>query len=296
MDDASQSGGRFADGHPTRDENEACALLDAGLEPWIEPSRHRWHGHLARVVEGEIIPRLMLTHRARSRTAFRPFRKPTPAEIATFAALVLAPAGEDVEARITALVEDGLSLNSLLLDLLTPAARHLGMLWEEDLCDFTELTVAMGRLQRVMHDLSARYGGDADEADCGRSILLCPCPGETHLFGLSIIERFFREAGWEVVGTWLERDADPLALVRRGWFDVAGLSLGCEVLLPTLTETVRDMRRASCNPDLRILVGGSIFVENPGYANLVGADGTATDAFRAVLAAESLLDLRARAC
>ena len=44
------------------------------------------------------------------------------------------------------------------------------------------------------------------------------------------------------------------------------------------------------------LVGGSIFVENPGYANLVGADATAVDARRAVLSAECLLDLRARAC
>jgi hypothetical protein len=56
---------------------------------------------------------------------------------------------------------------------------------------------------------------------------------------------------------------------------VIGLSLGCEVLLPVLAETVVGLRRASRNPSLRILVGGSIFVENPGYANLVGADATA---------------------
>ncbi|MDR7036335.1 methanogenic corrinoid protein MtbC1 [Methylobacterium sp. BE186] len=251
------------------------------------------------MVEAEIIPRLMLAH-APSASSPRPFprggRKPTPAEIATFSDLVLAPPGEEVEDRIEALIADGLSLESLLLDLLAPTARHLGYLWEEDICDFADLTVAMGRLQRIMHDLSLRYAAETFDPLRGRNILLCPCPGETHIFGLSILERFFRDAGWDVVGTALDATADPLGRAADEWFDVVGFSLHCEVHLPKLTEAVHNIRRRSHNPGVRVLVGGAIFVDNPGLAKLVGADATAADARSAVAIAESLLDLQARAC
>lgn len=296
MDDVSPIGGHFARGSIARERVETCppAAGDAHGEHASAERPVCWHGNLARVVEAEIIPRLMLVHRARSCPGAP--RKPSAEEIAIFSGLVLAPFGQDVEAQIAALVDGGLSLNSLLLDLLAPTARHLGALWEEDMCDFTELTIAMGRLQRIMHDLSLRYGDDPETVPQGRSILLGPCPGETHLFGLSMLERFFSDAGWEVTSAVLDPEIPLRDRVRANWFDVIGLSLGCEVLLPVLAETVTSLRRASRNPSLRILVGGSIFVENPGYANLVGADATAVDARRAVLSAECLLDLRARAC
>ncbi|GJE44046.1 cobalamin B12-binding domain-containing protein [Methylobacterium soli] len=296
MDDVSPIGGYFARGSMSRERGDTCPPDARDAQRQVRPPERPvcWHGNLARVVEAEIIPRLMLVHRARALPGTP--RKPTPEEIAIFSGLVLAPFGDDVESRIAVLVEGGLSLDSLLLDLLAPTARHLGALWEEDMCDFTELTIAMGRLQRIMHDISLRYCDESETISQGRSILLGPCPGETHLFGLSMLERFFSDAGWDVTSTALDPEIPLLDRVRSTWFDVIGLSLGCEVLLPILAETVAGLRRASRNPSLRILVGGSIFVENPGYANLVGADATAVDARRAVLSAECLLDLRARAC
>ncbi|MEA1830693.1 cobalamin B12-binding domain-containing protein [Methylobacterium durans] len=298
MDDVRRFGGRVAAVRLAREIAAACegeGLAQSGRrEPVL-----RANGHLARVVEAEIIPRLMLAHAPRlssGRGHARPGRKPSEAEIATFSDLILAPPCVEVEARIESLIADGLSLESLLLDLLAPTARHLGALWEEDVCDFADLTVAMGRLQRIMHDLSLRYAEESFDPLRGRSILLSPCPGETHIFGLSMLERFFRDAGWDVVGTALDAAENPLARASTEWFDVIGLSLHCEVHLPKLTEAVREIRRRSHNCDVRILVGGSIFVDNPGLASLVDADATAVDARAAVLVAESLLDLQARAC
>ncbi|MGU3540613.1 cobalamin B12-binding domain-containing protein [Methylobacterium sp. A54F] len=293
MEDAGRSKERSAHGS-WAGAASVCEPGDAVYRS--EPVRvDRWHGRLAQVVQAEIIPRLMLAHRsANLRRAGG--RKPTPEEIEAFCAALLMPDPEAVEARLAELIQGGLGLDGLLLDLLAPTARYLGGLWEEDLCDFTELTVAMGRLQRIMHDLTLRCGGEPARASSVRSILLAPCPGETHVFGLSILDRFFRDAGWEVTGTQLDPSPDLSALVARSWFDVVGLSLGSEVLLPVLAETVRALREESCNPRLNILVGGAIFVDNPGYATLVGADATAADARRAVFRAESLLDLQARAC
>lgn len=294
MDDLMRSEGRHAVLALAREMATACEL-DRTPPPRRQVS-DRWHGQLSRVVEAEIIPRLMLAHRMEATTRGPGPRRPTAEDIEAFAALVLAPAGEVVEARITALVDDGLALDSLLLDLLAPTARHLGVLWEEDLCDFAELTIAMGRLQRIMHDLTRRYGGESPADPHGRSILLSLCPGETHAFGLSMIEQFFRDAGWDVTGTALAPVGEILTHARTAWFDVIGLSLGCEVLLPTLAKTVHELRRVSYNPSVRVLVGGPIFIDNPEHLEFVGADATAPDARRAVAAAEFMLDLRAGAC
>lgn len=294
MDDVRQSGASTALERSSRDGRRLRDQEHYGT--FTRGSRHSdWDGSLASVVEAEIIPRLMLAHRADPRAA-RQVVLPNAQQIAEFASLVLSPDCDDVEDRIIALIDDGLALDSLLLDLLAPTARHLGVLWEDDLCDFAELTIAMGRLQRIMHDLTARFRSEPAPDPHGRSIFLMACPGETHSFGLSLIERFFRDAGWDVTSAAHDPHADTVRIVRSGWFDVIGLSLGSETLLPTLTRTVADLRRASRNPSVRVMVGGPIFTDNPGHSALVGADATAGDARLAITIAESLLDPRARPC
>ena len=294
MDDVRQVAGSFS---LERSASEQRGLRDQEGYPNLPRIERRMQldGQLARVVEAEIIPRLMLAHRADPRPS-RPAVLPTSQQIAEFAILVLGPECTDVEDRIDALIKDGLALDSLLLDLLAPTARHLGVLWDEDLCDFADLTIAMGRLQRIMHDLTARFRGGTAPHPEGRSILLIPCPGETHSFGLSLIERFFCDAGWDVTSTSRDPTCDALRLAQAGWFDVIGVSLGCETLLPTLTRTVADLRRASRNAAVRVIVGGPIFTDNPHFSTLVGADATAGDARLAITIAESLLDPRARPC
>jgi methanogenic corrinoid protein MtbC1 len=250
---------------------------------------------LARIVEAEILPRLMLAHRPAAGRRVPAERPPSPQEIAGFSALLLAPGPVDLDAEVDALREGGLPLARLLLDLLAPAARHLGALWEEDACDFLAVTEALGRLQAMSRRLCADLESESVRAN-GRNVLLLPCPGETHMFGLSIVASFFREAGWDVTTAVPGPGLDPLELLRTDWFDVVGLSLSCDVLLPALATTVSDVRRASRNPGVRVLVGGPYFARNGGEAGIVGADACASDGCLAPAAAEALLDRQALAC
>jgi methanogenic corrinoid protein MtbC1 len=294
MDEMRQSVEGFAYEGSGGDVSDLCR---AGLEARLSlvPRGDHWGGDLARLVEAEIIPRLMIVHRPESHAAIG-IILPSPEQIETFSTLMLAPAEDEVEARIAALIDKGLTPESLLLDLLAPTARHLGVLWEEDLCDFTEVTVAMGRLQRIMHEVTRRFGGETPQHRHGRSILLLPCPGEQHSFGLAVVEQFFRDAGWDVTSTVRDPGGDPLARVRTTWFDVIGLSLACEALLPTLVNVVAGLRRHSQNRAVRVMVGGPVFTADPDSCKCVGADATAGDARHAISTAESLLDLPARPC
>ncbi|MCJ2136157.1 cobalamin B12-binding domain-containing protein [Methylobacterium sp. J-026] len=264
---------------------------------WSAPKRtlNPLPDSLARVVEAEILPRLMLAHRPGAGRRSPVERTLTPQEIAAFSALLLAPGPVDLDAEVDALLDAGLPLARLLLDLLAPAARHLGALWEEDACDFLAVTEALGRLQAMCRHLCLELEDEAVSV-CGRSVLLLPCPSETHRFGLSIVASFFREAGWDVTTAVPEPGLDPLDLLATDWFDVVGLSLSSDVLLPVLVATVADVRRASRNPAVRVLVGGPYFVRHGGDASIVGADACALDACLAPAAAEALLDRQALAC
>ena len=272
-----------------------CALLDFAPAASDRHPPYERPDALTRLMAGEILPRLMLVHgqvEARARTA----RRPTPEEGARFAALLLAPgshlgSGEDVRPAVADLLARGLPLESLLVDLLAPAARHLGALWEEDACDFLAVTTALGRLQVIARMLCARL--EAEPPPRGRSVLLLPCPGETHVFGLVLVASAFREAGWTV---GLPDGGPGVLAVAREHFDVVGLSLACDVNLAALAPTIGALRTASRNPRLQILVGGEYFARNPEQAERAGADACVTEARSAPEIAESLLEMRARAC
>lgn len=265
------------------------------LPPRPDPDRSRnaiAYAELSRVVEAEILPRLMLAHRVAARaTPAAETRRPTVDQIARFSGLLLSN-DDDATSHVIALLDEGLTLDTLLLDLLAPAARHLGELWEADECDFVDVTVALGRLQAIARELCTRLETGA-VPEQGRSILLMPCPGETHLFGLSLAASFFREAGWDVSLGANRSVAELVDLVRGEWFEVIGLSLSCEVHIAAMTEAVRALRTASRNRGVRVLVGGPYFARMPGDGPRVGADAAAADGRSAPAIAESLLELRA---
>lgn len=250
---------------------------------------------LVRTIEAEIIPRLMLAHRSIGDTV--PLPGPfactvTSTQVADFSRLVLTADVSFAMSAINALRASGVSAQSLCLDLLAPAARRLGELWEEDLCDFIEVTVGLGRLQQVLHEL-APYLGDRSRARlAGHRILLTPAPGEQHSLGLLIVREFFRSAGWEVFGDSSLSEREACGLVRAEWFDLVGISVGSDAQLDGLRSFVASIRAASRNTGIGILVGGPIFVAQPGLAERVGADATASDAPQAVVLAENLVALR----
>lgn len=273
-------------------EGEAAGSPPPGLFDASSLSREARASCLARTLEHEIIPRLVEAHRVGA------------AQAASNDALSGSIAQHDVErfteslvrgdepalmATLSALRERGLSVEQLLIDLLGPAARHLGHMWCEDLCYFTDVTIGLGRLQRMMRELSPAFGTEVAHPPNGRRALLVRAPGEQHSFGLSMVAEFFRRAGWEVVSAGEGEDADPVTAVRREWFDVVGFSAGSESRLDWLPACIAAVRRASCHREVAVLVGGPVFTLRPQLARQVGADATAADGSEAPGLAESLL-------
>jgi methanogenic corrinoid protein MtbC1 len=269
------------------------------------PAEAVWRGYpqssalpLKRVIETEVIPRLVLAQRALGATmpetpASHP-AAPTEGDVEAFTALARLGNAENALTFIDAFCARGLPLAQVYLGLLAPAARILGVAWEKDTADFTEVTIGLRCLHAVCHALEPRFAPLGIAQRPGRSIMLAPAPGEQHGFGLLMVEQFFRRAGWE---TWTDSNADAdalIAMVAEKHFGLIGFSISGETHIESLGQLIQDLRRASRNADLGVLVGGALILKEPLLVKRLGADATARDAEEAILQAEALLALQGR--
>jgi len=258
--------------------------------------RREW---LSSAISQRIIPQLLQAHAAGEHP---PEAVPdlgtltghpiTVNDVKNLVRMVLLPDDGPARASVDAMRLRGIPVETLYIDLLALAARHLGELWEEDLCNFADVTVGVGRLQQAMRDLAPGLVVRPPPAGQLRRVLLLPSPGEQHTFGLVMVGEFFRSAGWDVAGgPVLTLDAE--ALVRREWFDVVGFSLASDVHLPRLAPVIAAVREASLNPRLGVLVGGPMFLRHAGLAAEVGADAVAINGSLAPEIADKLVETRA---
>ena len=256
----------------------------SGLSLVEERPRPQLGDQLARIVEGEIIPRLMLVHRMERREGQEsmPLSSDT---IESFALYCLSSGHDSLMAIIGKLLQQGVALESIYVDLLGPAARRLGEFWEEDRVSFADVTIALGRLQHIVRELSL-HGPSELPMSSGRAALFAAAPGEQHTFGLVIVEEFFRRSGWR---TWAELSgsvADVLSAVQAHDFDLFGMTAGSDERLDQIAPMIMSVRKASRNRDITVMVGGRLFVDRPELVAKVGADTMAADARQAVLGAE----------
>ncbi len=246
---------------------------------------------LVRTIEGEIVPRLVLARRVVRVPAAAspgPAKDPDDADVGEFVRLLLAHDVCVASAYVETVRQRGVSLESVCLRLLAPAARELGLLWEEDECDFMQVTVGLCRLHHLLRELSPDFRSDRVEQRTARNILLAPVPGDQHTFGITLVAQFLRKAGWEVWHEYPTNGAEILEIARQNWFAVIGLSVGSETRVDSVASIIRAIRSTSRNRSVGILVGGPVLVARPELAVLVGADATAVDGPMAVVRAEHL--------
>lgn len=292
MQGSSQTGSAPSNGSDNTQAWSSVATAPPDLFNGSALSRKERAACLARTLEHEIIPRLVEAHRSDAEQGASNDQLSgsiVHAEVERFTESLVRGDEPALMATLSALRERGLSVEQLLIDLLAPAARHLGHMWCEDRCYFTDVTIGLGRLQRMMRELSPAFGTEVAHPPNGRRVLLVRAPGEQHSFGLSMVAEFFRRAGWEVVSAGEGEDADPVTAVRREWFDVVGFSAGSEARLDWLPACIAAVRRSSCHREVAVLVGGPVFTLRPHLARQVGADATASDGSEAPGLAESLL-------
>lgn len=234
---------------------------------------------ISHLVECQIIPRLMVVHSHAGFAEIAAMRHErfAPDAIEAFALLALDVEPDLLVAHVEAMLASGIAIQNVLIDLLAPVARLLGTFWEQDRCDFVDVTMGLWRLQEVVHEIAVRHDHAAHASPAGYRALFAPMPGEQHTFGAIVIEDVFRREGWQTERLNCGNPGDLMTQVRDEWFDLIGLTVSCDCHRAPLTAVISDLRKVSRNPHVCVMVGGRIFSANPGLALEVGACGTAPD-------------------
>lgn len=263
----------------------------ANSDPYQTISRRppaRSPPNLGSLIEAEIIPRLLIAHPAPALVA-RLDGEPAridPAEAAEFAPLPLILEADELLAQVEAFLDRGVSVESIFVDLLAPSARKLGKCWDEDSCDFVDVTMGLWRLQEVMREIAVRLPTVAQALCEPRSALFSPMPGEQHSFGALMVEEVFARAGWRSEALIEPCRQELLRSVAERSFDLVGLTISCDCPSRAVSDLITALRGVSRNPALQIFIGGQVVNANPGLVDQAGADGTAPDARSALALAE----------
>ncbi len=233
---------------------------------------------LREIIEGDLIPRLMLAvDSPRKESGSAQAAERLRDSVDEFVQLLLAHDASIASGYISTLRSDGIPLQALYLDLLAPAARRLGAMWEADECSFTDVTIGVCRMHQVVLEFSRCFDAPTSSRASGKNVLIVTVPGEQHTFGIFMVMEFLRKDGWNCFGGNPANLAEFQRLLPTQNFDAVGISVSADRHLDTARDMIREVRSDSRYDDLILLTGGRAFVEQPQLAIEMGADATASD-------------------
>ncbi len=242
------------------------------------------------VLAGDIIPRLLMAHSAGASTLVPGRERLIDAtDIQRFAELPLKLEAPNLLEEVEGFLKKGVSVETVYLDMLAPAARRLGQMWENDECDFVDVTMGLWRLQEVMREVSSLVPPVRSAAVSIRTALFCPIPGDVHSFGAQMIEEIFARGGWQSEVLLQPERRELLDYIAHRPLDLIGLTVSRDCPSSALASLIKAIRSVAINPVLTVLVGGNIIQKNPGLIEDIGADGTGADARAALEVAERLV-------
>ncbi|MEO1647877.1 MAG: BLUF domain-containing protein [Pseudomonadota bacterium] len=173
------------------------------------------------------------------------------------------------------LAEKGWDGDTMVRDLLEPAARAMGDAWLADECSEFDLTLGLGMLQMAGH--AVRYRKDPEDIrDTRYTILLASAPGEPHMFGPTLLADQFTDAGWAVELVFPDSNEALQNQLNDQQPDAVDIALSDALprqnKVSKLRETVEQSRWSVSEHPLVVSVGGRLFAEAVATAEQVGAD------------------------
>lgn len=260
----------------------------AGVEH--SPARE-CHNFLHAVIERQIVPQLIRAHADQISTGSAlamPYFKPHAAIVAEFAQLCHQDDEQAAWDMLDRLVQEHPNMTEILLNLITPAARHLGAMWDQDRLSFTQVTVGLLRMQNMTHHHGFLNRRPPQPSGPKLRVMVAAAPGSQHLLGLAMVSEFFINDGWDTYVEMATTEKKLLDAIHGDWFDVVGLSVGFVEQLDTLATLIQALRTHARNPHMGVLLGGPAFVQAPDAENPYGADAICLDPLQAIRIARQM--------
>jgi excisionase family DNA binding protein len=191
-----------------------------------------------------------------------------------------APSRARLEARLVASDEagawdvleealaSGMEPDEVLLELVGPALRSIGTLWEQGRLSVADEHRASSVAARLISRLGARF---ARRGHRRGTVILAAAPGDLHGFPVSIAANLLRWRGFDVVELGADTPSDALAETAVGEPDLVAVGIAC-----TAGGSPQAARRAIAAlrksvPNVPVLIGGAA-VADAAHARRLGAD------------------------
>ena len=181
-------------------------------------------------------------------------------------------------------VEQGMPIETLYLDVLQPALREVGRLWQLGRVSVAQEHLVTAATQLAMSTLYPRIAATPRD---GRSVLVACIGAELHELGARMVADVFELHGWVVHFVGANTPTATLVEAARARrVEVIALSATLTAHVPRVSEVVKEARSGT---DAIVLVGGRAFLGVPDLWEVTHADGTAPDAVTAVTLARELV-------
>jgi methanogenic corrinoid protein MtbC1 len=176
-----------------------------------------------------------------------------------FVALITRDGPQKTEQYIAELLNLGMGVDAIVLELIPRIARKLGDQWVSDSLSFTEVTIATGRLQKLIYSLDHLFQETRTNPSTAHSILVTAAPGSHHTLGPLILSNYFTWAGWSVLSESAPSQRYIETTVASKSLTAIALSVADYDQLDQLPKLIQAIRSKSLNPAIIVLTGGSLY-------------------------------------
>ncbi len=186
-------------------------------------------------------------------------------------------------------IEMGLGPEMLLYDALIPSLEEVGARFERGDFFVPEMLIAgraMAGALVVLRPLLAETGAES----IGK-IVMGTVKGDVHDIGKNLVNIMFEGAGFEVIDLGVQVSPEKfIDAIREHKPDIVGFSAFLTTTMPMFKANINALQKQGLRDQVIVMVGGAPVTQE--YADVVGADGYASDASAAVVRAKELLSQR----
>jgi methylmalonyl-CoA mutase cobalamin-binding domain/chain len=183
----------------------------------------------------------------------------------------------------------GLGPEELLYEALIPSLEEVGARFERGDFFVPEMLIAgkaMAGALEILRPLLAETG-----AQTIGKIVMGTVKGDVHDIGKNLVNIMFEGAGFEVIDLGVQVAPEKfIDAIRQYQPDIVGFSAFLTTTMPMFKANINALQKAGLREQVIVMVGGAPVTQE--YADVVGADGYASDASAAVVKAKELLQRR----
>ena len=183
-------------------------------------------------------------------------------------------------------IDSGVSAEDILVKSLIPGINVVGKLYSEGEYYLPELLMSGKVMEEAVNlldpVLTKKRGKRAGKYVIGS------VKGDIHDIGKNIVVMMLKGNNWEVKDLGVDVLPETFCEeVQNGNYDILGMSTLLTTTMPKAEETINAIKKAGLRDKIKIMIGGAPVTKE--FADKIGADEFATDAWEALTKAQRLL-------